>query len=62
MLIILYNQVWYYFQPIPVDRRIQFPRVLVTKVEIVVVEKEKPSRPVSMTIEIWGCYEVESSK
>ena len=42
------------------DRKIQFPRVRVTKIEIVVVDKTEPRKPVLMTIEIWGCYEVES--
>ncbi len=46
-----------FLQPTDADKPVQFPRVLVKRILIVVVEKKNPKKPIRITVEVEACFE-----
>jgi len=46
-----------FLQPTAADKPVKFPRVLVIRILIVVVEKKKPNKPIRITVEVDACFE-----
>jgi hypothetical protein len=44
-------------QPTPADKPVNFPRVPVRRILIVVVKKRNPNRPIRITVEVDACFE-----
>lgn len=59
ILTTIINSTTIFLQPMSPDETVDVPRILINRIEIVVVDKTNPQKPVSMTVEVWGCFETE---